>query len=66
MPFFNESLLVAQKLGYYNRALAWMGKGEDVRAFADLDEAIRLAPQDAENYILRAILYSKQGSGAGD
>jgi Tfp pilus assembly protein PilF len=38
-----------------------MGKGEDVRAFADLDEAIRLAPQDAENYILRAILYSKQG-----
>ncbi len=38
-----------------------MAKGDIENALRDLGEAIRLSPQDAESYNLRAILYSTQG-----
>lgn len=46
---------------YYNRALAWLAKHDFERALRDLDEAVRLSPQDAESYNLRAIVHSGLG-----
>jgi tetratricopeptide (TPR) repeat protein len=46
---------------YYNRALAWMAKKDLERSLRDLDEAVRLSPEDAENYNLRAIVHSGLG-----
>lgn len=46
---------------YRNRGLAYRNKGNDDRAVADLDTAIRIDPSFAEAYRIRGIAYRNKG-----
>lgn len=49
-------------IGYYNRGLAWMSKGDYDRAISDFDEAIRLNPKLAPFYGNRARAWGMKGN----
>ena len=44
--------------------MAYWNQGQTERAIADLDEAIRLDPRDAEAYLSRGSLYEELGNAA--
>ena len=46
---------------YYNRGIAYFAKGYPDRAVADLTEAIRLDPNDANSFINRGNAYISKG-----
>jgi tetratricopeptide (TPR) repeat protein len=46
---------------YYNRGLAYLNKGDDDRAIADLDKAVELAPLFFEAYCNRGLAYLNKG-----
>ncbi|WP_322800346.1 tetratricopeptide repeat protein [Thermoflexus sp.] len=49
---------------YYNRAMAWLDLRDLERALADLDAALRLDPEDAEAWNMRAIVEAERGDSA--
>lgn len=50
---------------YYNRGLAWSGKGDYDRALADYDQAIRINPKDADTYHSRGNAKYAKGNMSG-
>jgi serine/threonine-protein kinase len=48
-------------IDYRDRSFAYAHAGDYVRAFADLNEAIKLAPKDSMLYLRRASLYGQSG-----
>ena len=47
---------------YRKRASEWKSKGQNDRALADYNEAIRLNPDDSQNYYSRSYLYRELGN----
>ncbi len=48
-------------LAYLNRGLAYRREGEDARALADFDKAVRYAPLAARGYYHRSVALRRQG-----
>ena len=48
-------------IAYYSRGLAYYDKGDDDRAIADYNEAIRLDPKSAYAYSNRGLAYDHKG-----
>jgi tetratricopeptide (TPR) repeat protein len=48
-------------VAYYSRGLAYYDKGDDDRAIAEYNEAIRLDPQSAQAYSSRGLAYDHKG-----
>ena len=49
---------------HYNRAIAWLKRGDLVRAPADLDATLQVDPEDAEAWNVRAIVEAERGDYA--
>jgi tetratricopeptide (TPR) repeat protein len=62
---FTESLRRREEPeAYYNRAMAWLDLRDLERALADLDAVLRLNPEDAEAWNMRAIVEAERGNYA--